>query len=154
MILAIGLAFAQSTTDCVTDIDQDLNCNYIDVSAELPVDETDEECQVDDDDVYYNADWYYDYFSFGCTYFLVPNDYDVDEDGHAGFIFKRSSHEPPQTMNWDLPNSFLLNGVSSRPPLMGCHVIVAGMKKNADIVMPPQTVQEYSDPSLNAFLSP
>ena len=84
MLLLMSLAFAQE--DCVTNIEQDYNCNYIDVSEEQDVDPQDEECvdneeTTEDEEDKYNADYYYDYYSFGCDYFLNPEDYDVDGDG-------------------------------------------------------------------------
>lgn len=67
---------------------QDLNCNDIGVEDEPSVDLTDPVCaaNVDSEGVPFpNADWYYDYGSFGCTWPMI--DYDSDEDGLGGGYF-------------------------------------------------------------------
>ena len=74
---------------CYSDIDQDLNCNGLDVSDEPPVDLNDPICSSTTDSngvPYPNADYYYDYNSFGCRYPVSGND--ADGDGlSAGQIY-------------------------------------------------------------------
>ena len=70
---------------CKNELTQDLNCNGIEVSEEEPVDLSDPICManVDDDgNPYPNADYYIDYASFGCRYFV--GDMDADGDGLGG----------------------------------------------------------------------
>ena len=77
-------ALAQDDGGCFNDLEQDLNCNGVDVTDERIVDLTDPECleAVDDDgNPYPNADYYYDYFSFGCMFAVLDYELDVDEDG-------------------------------------------------------------------------
>ena len=65
---------ALASEDCTNDLEQDLNCNFIDVSDELAVDLDDATCAANldgDGDPYPNADYYYDYTSFGCDYPVV-----------------------------------------------------------------------------------
>lgn len=61
-----------------TFIGQDLNCNTINVDDEIEVDITDPLCQMNVDpetnEPYRSADYYYDYDSFGCLIFTLPND--------------------------------------------------------------------------------
>ena len=59
--------------------EQDLNCNGVVVSEEAPVDPTDPLCaaNTDADGVPYpNADYYYDYGSYGCRLPVVSLDAD------------------------------------------------------------------------------
>ncbi len=68
-----------------TDITQDLNCNLIDASDEAGlVDPSGEECDTHIDpntgQPYDNADFYWDYFSFECLYFIPDENLDPDED--------------------------------------------------------------------------
>src|SRR4051794_8470757 len=77
MIVLLALA-AHAETGCATDLTQDLNCNTVDASAELPVDSTDPIC---DGWGYPNADWYFDYYSYKCAYPVVS--FDVDDDGFS-----------------------------------------------------------------------
>ncbi len=68
-------------------IEQDYNCNFIDASDEEPVDPADPVCAANIDPEtglpFDNADYYYDYQSHGCTYFVA--DQDVDGDLQLGF---------------------------------------------------------------------
>ena len=80
LLLNLNTAFAQEV--CYSDINQDLNCNGIDVVDENPVDLSDPLCSSNVDNFgipYPNADYYFDYFSYGCTYPVVDND--TDQDG-------------------------------------------------------------------------
>ena len=79
MTLIIQLLHAQEV--CYSDINQDLNCNGIDVVDENPVDISDPLCAANVDQFgipYPNADYYFDYFSYGCAYPVVNNDNDGD----------------------------------------------------------------------------
>src|SRR5688500_15953210 len=76
----IAQAFAVVCDDPV-DV-QDLNCNNVPEARETPVDLTDPVCAASVDDAgetYPNADYYYDYTSFGCQFLIAG--YDVDGDG-------------------------------------------------------------------------
>jgi hypothetical protein len=78
LLLLAGLALA--------DDPQDLNCNGIDVADEPLVDVLDPACSAhtdSHDQVLSSADYYYDYFSFGCQYFLPDLGVDDDDDGLA-----------------------------------------------------------------------
>lgn len=64
-----------------TFVEQDFNCNAVDASDETLVDLTDPDCAMNVDEnglPFENADFYFDYFSFGCTYFTPPLDVDGD----------------------------------------------------------------------------
>ena len=78
-LLLTGPTHAQSCSESLT---QDLNCNTIDVSLENLVDINDPECAANVDpntgEPYASADYYYDYFSWGCQFFLLPLDQDGD----------------------------------------------------------------------------
>jgi len=70
---------------CYTTMTQDLNCNGIDVSDEPLIDLTDPMCAGHVDDLgnpYESADYYHDYYIYGCQYFVL--DFGVDQD-HDGF---------------------------------------------------------------------
>ena len=76
-------AFCDPGTCCNDDIEQDFNCNYIDVSDEFPTDLEDPICAsaVDDDgNPIENTDYFYDYTSFGCLYPVYGPVYDEDGD--------------------------------------------------------------------------
>lgn len=73
-----------ATEPCATTLTQDLNCNTIDVTLERPVDLEDPVCAGNTDSTgtpFPNADWYYDYASFGCRVPVL--EYDFDEDGFS-----------------------------------------------------------------------
>ena len=82
-------------------IRQDLNCNNIDESSELPVDLTVQEC-VDNTDPntgqpFPNADYYWGYFDWECTFpvDIYDNDADLLADGQFDLI------PPGGTLPWD-----------------------------------------------------
>ncbi len=82
-----------------TYVEQDFNCNLVDVSDEEGVvDIDDPECamNVDDDgNPFTSADYYYDYYSFGCEVFT--GDLDQDGDGLAeGQIEVPQSDDPDE----------------------------------------------------------
>ncbi len=89
MTILIAL-FASAHAECFAETYvQDLNCNGVDVVDEVTVDLTDPECSglTNADGIPYpNADFYYDYVSFGCR---VPVfDLDIDRDGlSAGEVY-------------------------------------------------------------------
>ncbi|MEZ4320156.1 MAG: thrombospondin type 3 repeat-containing protein [Myxococcota bacterium] len=65
-----------------TFVEQDFNCNLVDVADEVLVDLTDPECQQNTDDdgnPFESADYYYDYHNLGCAVFTPPFD-DMDHD--------------------------------------------------------------------------
>ena len=69
MLIFLNILFAQSQ-ECFTELDQDYNCNSIDASSEVPVDLNDPTClnNVDLQGVPFpNADYYFDYTSYGCA---------------------------------------------------------------------------------------
>ena len=69
------------------DVRQDLNCNTFDLDEELLVDAADEVCARNIDPrtnlPYDSLDYYFNYLSHGCDYFIEP--LDVDEDLLVGF---------------------------------------------------------------------
>jgi uncharacterized protein (TIGR03382 family) len=80
--------FGKPPTACENrTIEQDYNCNFVDASDEVAVDPSDPVCAANIDPEtglpYDNADYYYDYQSHGCTYFVA--DQDVDGDLQLGF---------------------------------------------------------------------
>ena len=79
MLLSVFLTsfgYAQEI-NCYTNLNQDMNCNTIDVQVEGVVDLLHPEC----DPEFPLQDYYFDYTSFGC---LIPTyDMDEDEDGFA-----------------------------------------------------------------------
>src|SRR5687767_6647538 len=82
IFILIASAFAEVCDDPV-DV-QDLNCNNVPVAREPSVDLTDPVCLANINPgtlaPYANADYYYDYTSFGCSYLI--DGYDVaDSDG-------------------------------------------------------------------------
>lgn len=86
---------------------QDLNCNVIDASEEEAVDLEDPLCAetVDEFDVPYpNADYYVEYFAFGCRFLTA----DMDEDGDGlspGTIDVLNAHGlPSMTIDLDFDN--------------------------------------------------
>ena len=79
--------FTKPSTTCYnTSLEQDLNCNFIDVSEELAIDTEDPQCATNVDPEtgfpYDNYNYYYDYQSHGCAYYI--GDQDVDQDGLIG----------------------------------------------------------------------
>ncbi|MCB9693164.1 MAG: thrombospondin type 3 repeat-containing protein [Alphaproteobacteria bacterium] len=82
-----------------TFVGQDLNCNGIDVADEIEVDILDPLCaqNVDPDtgEPYRSADYYYDYDSFGCLIFTLPNDDgDMDLLGGGNITIDRPDGNP------------------------------------------------------------
>ena len=83
--LALQAAPAHAQEACFNDMRQDLNCNAISVTDERAVDLTDPTCLAatdDDGNPWPNADYYYDYWSYGCQF--PVSDLDVDSDGLGG----------------------------------------------------------------------
>ena len=78
-LMASAILWTTGTTQpCLnTVIQQDLNCNGLDVAFEGEVDTAAPECEdVNPDD--FNQDWYFDYNRFGCEYDVTNNDQDGD----------------------------------------------------------------------------
>lgn len=85
-MIALLLSAAYAASVCNTGpFIQDLNCNGVDVVDEVPVDLTDPTCSANTNEngiMLPNADYYYDYVSYGC---LVPvTGLDLDSDGLGG----------------------------------------------------------------------
>ncbi|MBT3218764.1 MAG: hypothetical protein HN348_06700 [Proteobacteria bacterium] len=82
LLYSLGFEYPYTIT-CWQDIlDQDLNCNGIDESFESPVDTADPQCRENIDTAnekyYSNVDYYHDYKSFGCKYYVGEMDVDGD----------------------------------------------------------------------------
>jgi hypothetical protein len=111
VFITLAFVFSVATMPAQADehnlLIQDLNCNVIDASEEEAVDLEDPLCAetVDEFDVPYpNADYYVEYFAFGCRYLTA----DMDEDGDglsSGTIEVLSAHGLPQ------------NRARGRPPI-------------------------------------
>lgn len=101
-----------ASTCYATFIEQDLNCNTIDVADELPVDLSDPTCAETlgaDGLPYPNTDYYFDYASFGCAY---PTEaLDVDGDGIGG-------HSDPALQPFPFPRPD--GGATPYASLAGC----------------------------------
>lgn len=84
LLLTSLFAFAQDASECALEEEEiDVNCNGIAQEDELPIDPSRDFCAealgiVPDA----NQDWFYDYNSFGCRYFL--GEQEADEDGRGG----------------------------------------------------------------------
>ncbi len=103
----LGAALAAPEAGCRTDLEQDLNCNGVDVSAEGPVDLGDPVCAANTDDggdPAPNADWYYDYYSFGCA--IPVRSYDADGDGFSSgtLTWPPDAEYPDLTVELDCDN--------------------------------------------------
>ena len=85
--LTLGLVASPAhAQECYNRLTQDLNCNAVDATDEVAVDLEDPTCaeNLDDDgNPYPNADFYVEYFAFGCQHLTV----DMDE-GNAGTLLK------------------------------------------------------------------
>ena len=82
LLFLSSTSWADEDEGCINELDQDLNCNFIDYSLEELVDMDDATCAStldDEGEPFPNADWYYDYTSFGCEYPVA--EFDVDGDG-------------------------------------------------------------------------
>ena len=83
--------------ECGTVLEQDLNCNSIDVSEEHPVDLGDPQCLANVDDAgtpLPNADYYLEYDSVGCAFPVLG--FDGDDDGFsAGTATFPEGAKPP-----------------------------------------------------------
>ena len=78
-------AVAQDEEGCYNRLTQDLNCNVIDEINEVPVNLDDPICVSNVDDFgnpYPNADYYVEYFAFGCRNPIAWMD--LDGDGFVG----------------------------------------------------------------------
>ncbi len=83
--LLLLVASLAAETDCAAVLEQDLNCNGIDASEEELVDMRDPICaqnwDPDTEEGYPNADYYYDYGTWGCTLPILSYGIDRDDDG-------------------------------------------------------------------------
>ena len=80
--IALGLGSLPAQAQCYNRLTQDLNCNAVDATDEVAVDLSDPTCADNTDEdgnPYPNADFYVEYFAFGCEY--STTDYDGDNDG-------------------------------------------------------------------------
>jgi hypothetical protein len=78
---------APAIAQCVAQLPQDMNCNTIPPDDEQLVDLLDPLCQSNRDafDVpWQNADYYYDYGTFGCNYLIT--EHDDDDDGFGSGV--------------------------------------------------------------------
>jgi hypothetical protein len=97
-MIALFALVAAAWAECSADVFvQDLNCNGVDVVDEVAVDLTDPACASQSNShgvPFPNADFYYDYDSYGC---LVPvSTLDADDDGlSAGLISLTPDEEFP-----------------------------------------------------------
>ena len=74
-------AHAQDDEGCYNRLTQDVNCNVIDETDEVPVDLEDPMCVANVDaagNPYPNADYYVEYFAFGCANPVAWMDLDLD----------------------------------------------------------------------------
>ncbi len=88
MWVALGLALVPAASAaggvaCSNVLLQDLNCNGLDAWQEISVDTSDPLCAAHVDPFsgqpHTSADYYFDYGSYGCAFFVL--DYDADHDG-------------------------------------------------------------------------
>ena len=103
MILFLSLLASAFALENCTDpiIEQDLNCNNIEVFDEPAVDLTDPLCAENVDDAgapFPNGDYYYDYTSFGCAYPIVGYDFDEDGLSYAELSFPEGAEVPDLTV--------------------------------------------------------
>jgi hypothetical protein len=98
ILLLLSRVALAAPEGCSNEPYQDLNCNTVHVEDELLVDLTDPECAANIDpstgEPYPNADYYWDYYSYGCLY--PVSDLDVDGDGlsEGGFQVPEESDYP------------------------------------------------------------
>ena len=113
ILLTSGLS-GEANAQCYTRLIQDLNCNGIEVWDENPVDLTDPQCRETVDEwgaPYPNADYYVQYFTFGCEYSTADMDVDGDGFGHGTITVYGTSGLASSTHNLtcdncpDQPNS-------------------------------------------------
>ncbi|MBT3218905.1 MAG: hypothetical protein HN348_07415, partial [Proteobacteria bacterium] len=82
LLWSLGFEYPDVTACWQEFIDQDLNCNGIDVSEDPLVDTADSACAANIDTAtgkpYSSLDYYHDYKSFGCTYYIGWMDVDGD----------------------------------------------------------------------------
>jgi hypothetical protein len=100
---------------------QDFNCNGVDVSLEVPIDVTDPEC--DDRDPWTgvpvdNNDYYYDYETWGCQFFVAGDDIDTNigmTPSYGDLLIGAN----PQDLSWsfDLAGLTDHNTICDGPPV-------------------------------------
>jgi hypothetical protein len=84
----IGAAWAVDCGLCGADMEQDLNCNCIDAADEQPTDPDDPDC------LWPNADYYFDYGSYGCAYDISAQDLDGDGLSYGTLTFPEGAAFP------------------------------------------------------------
>ena len=93
MMLFLYTLCAQAQ-ECFTELDQDYNCNSVDAVYEPPVDLNDPTClnNTDENGVPFpNADYYFDYTSYGCANPVYGLDTDKDGLSFGNIEFTDSS---------------------------------------------------------------
>ena len=95
LLIVLTLGFSGvANAQCYSRLSQDLNCNGIDVWDENPIDLADPQCRETTDESgapYANADYYVEYFTFGCTYSVAEMDMDGDGLGQGALVMYGSS---------------------------------------------------------------
>ncbi|MCB9675359.1 MAG: thrombospondin type 3 repeat-containing protein [Alphaproteobacteria bacterium] len=80
--LLYAMRLNRPSSTCMQEfLEQDYNCNSIDVSVEPLVDLNDPQCLLnldEDGNPFESADYYHDYASYGCEFFMPPFDGDGD----------------------------------------------------------------------------
>jgi hypothetical protein len=110
LLITLSLAYAGGL-GCYTDLSQDLNCNGVDELDDPDVDIIDPLCNIRRDPIsgepYPSSDYYYDYVSFGCEYFLLAdnngdglpdNDPDLDGFGSEAVVIVEDGSEFPDVI--------------------------------------------------------
>ena len=80
-MIILGFIAAAAAQECFTELEQDYNCNNIDAAQESPVDLSDPTCLNNTDEFgipFPNADYYFDYISYGCAHPVSGLDTDFD----------------------------------------------------------------------------
>ena len=86
-----------SAQECYTELDQDYNCNSIDAAFEVPVDLNDPTCLNNTDpegNPFPNADYYFDYTSYGCAHSVYGLDTDLDGLSYGNIEFSDANGNP------------------------------------------------------------
>ena len=108
-LLTVSVDAHAQDEGCYNRLTQDLNCNVIDEVDEVPVDLDDPLCvsNVDEfDNPYPNADYYVEYFAFGCQ---NPISWmDLDSDGFIGKRPDKSNLTALLGWNWNRHRTLLL----------------------------------------------
>ncbi len=141
--IALSLSALPAQAQCYNRLTQDLNCNAVDATDEIAVDLADPTCaeNVDDEgNPYANADFYVEYFAFGCGY--PTTTYDVDGDGlsYGTVVFEDTDGMPSTLLQLgcdNCPEIFNPNQMDVECDGLGdlcdnCPTIENPQQKNAD----------------------